>query len=193
MKFVLFSVLFAFATMSLADSIIFETDFEEIPAGWYNDRWTFGNPGAKAHHYSADEWWDCDMSSYITEPPVYYFVPDGADSVVIYIEHSLYTSVSEGTVKAQFIVASTTIGGGTIYSESVFWYDTFTDTQPIVYSIVDPPDGTYLGFHFHAEAGADVPNYATINWIIFHMDVTVYGSSLGLQFDTWGSIKRCLF
>ncbi len=189
MKPILFSILVAFAFSSFADYVIFETVFEELPSGWHNDRWTFNNPGAKAQHYSVDEFWECDMSSSLYPPQVYYFVPDGADSVVVHIEHILSATTDEGSASGQVFMSSTTIGGGVIYDEGVFWYSSITDSEPIIHSIIDPPDGTYLGFHFHAVADAASYEYASINWKIFSMVVTAYGSAMELQSGTWAGIK----
>ncbi len=193
MKVILFGILVSFAFSSFADCVIFESVFEELPSGWYNDRWTFNNPGAKAYHYCVDEWWECDMSSYWNSPPVYYFVPDGADSVVIHIEHYLSATTDEGSASAQLYISSTTIGGGYIYDESVYWYSSITDYEPIVYSIIDPPNGTYLGFRFHAEADAGQNEYTSINWEIYSIVVTAYGSSMELQSGTWANIKSAAF
>ncbi len=194
MKVILFGIMVSFACSSFADCVIFETTFDELPSGWHNDRWTFNNPGAKAHHYSAGENWDADMSSYQGAPPqVYYFVPDGADSVVVHITHILSATTDEGMAGGQVWISSTTIGGGIIYDEYVFWYNSITDSNPIVYSIIDPPDGTYLGFYFHAYAGAASYEYASINWKILSMVVTAYGSSMELQSGTWATIKSAAF
>jgi len=189
MKSILFGILVLFACSSFADCVIFESIFDELPSGWHNNRWTFNNPGAKAQHYSAGENWDADLSSYLGAPQVYYFVPDGADSVVVHIVHVLSAATDEGGAGGQFWISSTTIGGGLIYDEYVFWYSSITDSDPIVYSIIDPPDGTYIGFYFYAYASAASYEWASVNWKIHSIVVTAYGSAMELQSGTWAGIK----
>ncbi|MEA3265655.1 MAG: hypothetical protein U9P42_01750 [Candidatus Fermentibacteria bacterium] len=191
---VLFVLLITFA-MSFADSTVYSTDFTEKPDGWYNDLWTFSEAGAKAYYYAnPGEWREFDMISFAPPAPVRYFVPDGADSVSIVVDHSAHGSAGEGSAYARFYVETPTAGSTLIYEQVAYWYQSFSDDDPIVYTIVDPPNGTYLGFHFHAEAAADASiGSGSIDWELYHMEVTAYGSSMSMEVNTWAGIKSSLF
>jgi len=134
------------------------------------------------------------MISYGGSTPVRYFVPDGADSVSIVIEHCAIGTAGEGYAKAEFYVETPTAGLTLVYAKSAFYFSSFSDDDPITYTIIDPPDGTYLGFSFHAEAGADQSTgSASIDWEIYSMEVTAYGSSMSMEVNTWAGIKSSLF
>jgi len=81
---------------------VFETDFALLPSGWVNDNWICSaSQGAYVHinmpgggspqiyQYSAD------MQSN-GSPAVWYFVPDGTDSLVIDVEHSIDIITTSG-------------------------------------------------------------------------------------------------
>jgi len=191
---VLFVLLFTVA-ISFADCSVYSTDFNEEPEGWYNDRWTFSEAGAKAYYYAdPGSWMEFDMISFWPPAPVRYFVPDGADSVSIVVDHSVHGSAGEGYAYARFYVETPTAGPTLVYEQVAYWYDTFSDDESIVCTIVDPPNGTYLGFHFHAEAGADPSTGSgSIDWELYHMEVTAYGSSMSMELNTWAGIKSSLF
>ncbi|MCD6588337.1 MAG: hypothetical protein J7K88_07285 [Candidatus Fermentibacteraceae bacterium] len=188
-------VLLMLVSISYADVTVYSTDFNEKPEGWYNDRWTFSEAGAKASYFAGPgNWREFDMISFTGSTPVRYFVPDGADSVSIAVDHHVHGETSEGYAYARLYVETPTAGSTLVYEQVAYYYGTFTDDDPIVYTIVDPPNGTYLGFHFHAEAGADPSvGYGTINWELYHMEVTAYGSSMSMEVNTWAGIKSCLF
>jgi hypothetical protein len=128
-----------------------------------------------------------DMGSYFPEPPILYFVPDGTDSLVVVVSHQLSMSATEGYTNVSFRVYSTTFGTVYVYNETVCYYESFNDSSPIEYVMVDPPTGTFIGFHFHAQVEDEY--YGEVDWRIYGLVATAFGDTLGLVPETWGGIK----
>ena len=182
----------------LADAVVFETWFGELPYKWYSDgEWEYNHPGAYAYWATStpDDYWDALMTS-CASPPYYitYFVPDGTDSLVVTIMHELqllFWDYGEGD--AQVVLYATNYGEITIYNMEAVHED-IVDTQPITYTLADPLPGTYIGFTFYVQGYEWEPptSRSTVHWTIDHLLAVACGDSLALQTSTWADIKQLL-
>jgi hypothetical protein len=67
--------------------------------------------------------------------------------------------------------------------------ESWSSGEPVHFVIMDPPDGTSIGFEFWGEAEAGNMAFSEIYWAISSMNVTAYGDNLSFRQSTWGSIK----
>lgn len=177
-----------------ASSVIFETDFEQLPQGWISDQeWVFGSFGASLCVSVQDTAWTGEFSSQ-GEPPVTYPVPELADSVVIQVDQWVFLSSGSVGMDASSTAliqlwTSQSGWGDYIYLESAV--DTlFTQTVLSTHVLEDIPSGTSLGFRFTGELySASQVDYAEIIWQVNGMTVTAYGDFTGLGSISWAAIK----
>ena len=186
-------------TCCLAESeVLFETDFNQLPDGWTNDDGcVFGSFGAALCVSVVDSTLSAEFTSE-GEPPVYYVVPDGADSVVIEIDHWVLLSadpVLDGKASSTALIQLWTSQFG--WGEYIF-YETlstgfYTEELISVYTLSEIEPDTWLGFLFRAElVSENQGEYAEVIWQINGMTVTVYGDELSIDTGTWASIKNTL-
>lgn len=187
MRLAILTTIVVIASGLAETAVVFETTFNSLPAGWFNNEWTFSPSGANIYA------WVYNGSSFTADmytngqPPMLYFVPDGTDSLVIHIEHDINMS---GAYGAAFVrLYSTSFADVDIFCES-FYNDGYFSTDPIHYVIVDPPPDTWIGFRLHGYVSAGYPEYSTIDWCIFSMTATAHGEALTLEMSTWASIKN---
>ncbi len=190
-------LMFLLCSLALADTCtVFETQFESLPDGWLSEEWQFNtNSGAwineTIYGYQSPTSCTATMSS-LSDPEVWYFVPDGTDSLLVHIEHDLAAYVN---------------GVGIAYiqmhyfpdEEEYLFFDPYLNlgtstSDPIDVSIQAPPVDTWIGFTFYAHMQAAYPgNGGNIQWYIYELFVTAFGNSLELDRHTWGGIKTALW
>ena len=187
-----------FAGLCFSESLVLlQTDFNQLPQGWVSDEdWVFGSFGAALCVSVQDAAWSGEFSSE-GEPPVRYLIPDGADSVVIDVDHWLLLSsgnvLSDASSTAMIQLWTSQTG----WNNYIFYHsvsDTFYSEEMVSTLLLDsiPPD-TFIGFRFRGELVSESQDdYAEIIWQVNEMTVTAYGNSLGLSRTTWGSIKASL-
>ncbi len=145
-------VLLVSCTISLADTtILFETDFSVLPDGWVNDEWEFNHPGA---HVSNGVQWDTWSGVFNSVPfsAGVFFIPDGTDSVVVHIEHSV---ILEGDYYSSRIQLWTNHSGWGDYIFDQSGSGGYTEiTDPVHFVPTDPVPGTWVGFKFRAYLSA---------------------------------------
>ncbi len=189
MKIASLTAITVFAFCFAETAIVFETTFNELPAGWFNNEWLFSSSGAHIYesvYIPGPFAFEADMYTN-GQPPIYYFVPDGTDSLVIHIEHDIgmYGAFGSACVR----LYSTSFDSVNIFSEWVH-NDSYFSSDPIHHVIVDPPPETWIGFRFSGYISAAYPVSTTINWWVFNMTVTAHGDELALEPGTWASIKN---
>lgn len=190
MKFTLTSLMIL-ASISIAESgTVFETDFQEIPSGWYNDDWTFGADGAHWGAFcSGTEEFEGSMGS-DGEPGVWYFVPDGTDSLVIHVDYNWGAVINSGECTAYLRMRY--LSGG--YEELFYVHEepTFLGgaDSSVTYVVESVAAETWIGF----EAYGFVSNTYALLFSNFGIDiteltVTAYGDELTFEHCSWGAIK----
>lgn len=177
---------------SIADVIVFESVFQELPENWYSTVFTFGPTGAVCY-FQGTGMFDASLCTGGMPPEANIFIPDGADSVHIDITHRLDVSGGEYPNMDFFISLLSNSNPGEIY-----WDVSIDPNNPQVnqtYNHTFSPEwlqgGDHLGMHFRVDAVADEWG-STVNWKIQHVKVTVYGDNLSFQQTTWGAIKATL-
>lgn len=189
------TLLIGLAGIASADyGTVFETQFQLCPSGWFSNTWHF-NGGTGAWIDESINGGDPPYSISASmgtqaQPPVWYFVPDGTDSLLIHIEHDLDTYSSAG---GEAIIKLLFISGD---SEDLFYttidYSGCTTSEPIDAVIpVSSPD-TWIGFYIHADIATAFMASSSITWYITELSVTAAGESLSFRSDTWASIKHLL-
>lgn len=187
MKIAALIAIIVFAFCFAETAIVFETTFNELPAGWFNSEWLFSSSGAHIYE-TVFEIGTFEADMYTNgQPPIYYFVPDGTDSLVIHIEHDIAMC---GTNCSAFVkLYSTSFFSVWIFNEG-FINDSYYSSDPIHYVIVDPPPDTWIGFRFHGYISATFPSGSSINWWVYNLTATAHGDELALEPGTWASIKN---
>lgn len=190
-------LLFMLAAGSSPAVVIFSTDFHELPPGWLNtgyncEGWEFSSDGALAAGSTNDDDWSAVMKSPQWTTPGLYFVPDGADSITVDIQHTISIG-GDPTAWAKVFLTSTTMPDISIYTAWLSGSGFFNDDEPIHYALESVPPGTWLGMHFEAYLGTSYGMYNGLSWHVTSLTITVHGDELGLQPGTWGSIKSALF
>ena len=187
MKIATLTAIIVFAFCFAETAIVFETTFNELPAGWFNSEWLFSSSYAYICE-SVFETGTFEADMYTNgQPPIYYFVPDGTDSLVIHIGHDIAMYGTNGNAFVRLY--STSFDSVNIFNEWVH-YDSYYSSDPIHHVIVDPPPDTWIGFRFHGYISATYPSGSTINWWVYNLTVTAHGDELTLEPGTWASIKN---
>lgn len=185
--------LFVLAVVSNAESVVlFSTNFAELPEGWvngssYSDEWLFSDAGANACGGTCDDYWSAVMYA----PPGFCFVPDGTDSVVIHIEHFLEMS-GEPSGEAKISLTSTTGDDVVIYWEGLPPSGGFYDSEPIHWSSGAFPEGTWIGLYFWPHLSTMWEMYNWLNWDLYSLTITAYGTGMAMNTVTWAAIKSSL-
>lgn len=177
---------------SLADAVVFETYFLELPETWYSASFTFGATGAVCY-FQGEGMFDATLCTGSMPAEANIFIPDGADSVHVDITHRLDVSGGEYPNIDFFIsMLSTT------HPYEVFWEMNIDHTNPQVYQTYNQsfsPEllqgGDHLAMYFRVDGVADEWG-STVDWKIQHIKITVYGDDLSFQQTTWGAIKATL-
>lgn len=181
-------LLLVLCPISLADTaVLFDTDFSALPYGWVNDEWEFDHPGA---HVSNGVQWDTWSGVFNSVPfsAGVFFIPDGTDSVVVHIEHSV---ILEGDYYSSRIQLWTNHSGWGDYIFDQSGSGGYTEiTDPVHFVLTDPVPGTWVGFKFRAYLSAGYMGYSGMSWTVHSMTVTAWGDALGLETTTWSAIKR---
>lgn len=163
---------------------VFQTNFNQLPEDWMSTEWGFGSSGAHLYEWvSSLESFEAVMQSI---PLARYFVPDGADSLVVDMEHSIMVGGSEGWVTVS--LHSSTMGSYTIFQTAVS-QEGFASSEPVHFVISEPPQGTYTGFSFDVCVSASYPESGVIDWHVTGLSAVAYGDGMSLEPVSWGSIK----
>lgn len=188
------SLILMLATTGLADSVIFETDFLELPDDWFATTFQFGNDGAYIDLFTFDPF-DANLSTGPGMPVEYIiFVPDGTDSVEVKVDYTLHASGSEGP-SMQFKIM---LGTQSVSYQTV-WEAIISTSNPQIYesgTLTFTPEwilpGDFIGIYFRADIVNPGEFGGIIEWYIHNLEITAYGDSLHLEPLTWGSIKSIL-
>ena len=188
-------ILIALTGTALAEScVVFETKFAVLPSGWFEYDWNFSTSmGAWIDEFihGADPpfSFDATMGSEAL-PPVWYFVPDGTDSLVIHIEHDLSARSSwpgEAYIQLKYLSGE---------SEYLFYQEidnTWTyANEPVDIIIPWTGDDNYIGIRIHASIATVYMDNATITWYITDLSINAIGESLGFNSASWAWIKHAL-
>ena len=189
-KYILASILILTSNAFAEFCTVFESDFLEIPSGWHNDDWSFGTEGAHWGAFcSGNEQFEGSMGS-DGEPGVWYFVPDGTDSLVIYVDYNWGAVINSGECTAYLRMQY--LSGG--YEELLYVHEepTFLGgaDSSVTYVVESVAAGTWIGF----EAYGFVSNtyallFSNFSISITELTVTAYGDELAFEQCTWGAVK----
>jgi len=170
---------------------VFETNFLEIPSGWYNDDWTFGAEGAYWGAYcSGNEQFEGSLGS-DGEPGVWYFVPDGTDSLVINVDYNWGAVINSGECTAYLRMQY--LSGG--YEELFYVHEepTFLGgaDSSVTYVVESVPAGTWIGFEAYGfVSNTYVELFSNFGISITELTVTAFGDQLTFEQYTWGAVKK---
>lgn len=192
MKIAVTLLLLVIASRSPGDSVMYETNFTEEPDDWYNTGFVFGPDGAVFDYFSFGDF-DLSLCTGDMPPAFTIFIPDGADSVAVEVDHTLEIAGGEWpsiSVNIQL--------GSNEYPMTKVWEVVLNHYNPGVYGTFahsfSPAwlqGGQHLGIHFRMDAISDDLG-SSYYWNISHLKVTVYGDQLALPQSTWGDIKSSL-
>jgi len=176
------------STTGSADSVIFDNDFSELPAGWYASTFQFGSQGAYIDVFTYSGF-DANLA---TGLPVQYeiFVPDGTDSVKIEIPYTLHASGLNPSMEFKIKLGTQSIPCSTV------WEVILSSSNPQINAsgiLVFRPAwiyaGDYIGIYFRADIINPGDDGGYVEWFIHNLKITAYGDSQSLQSLTWGNIK----
>ena len=185
-------LLLVVAEYSVADAVIFETDFQSLPDNWYvSPIWSFSSSGASITT-TAQNWSAILFTQEGGTPSPIYFVPDGTDSVLIEIPYSVYVYIYESASVHFSINANINSGQDVVlWSESYFTEGAHSSSGTLEY-VFDWSGAGWLGFFFDASGGYDTGCGMSVTWLISGITATAYGNDLELTPLTWGLIKSSL-
>ncbi len=173
-----------------SDAVIFQTDFNELPDNWYaNSSWEFGSTGATTNSSWPDTWWDADMLTTNSSAGLVYFIPDGTDSIIVTIPYYLHSQVGEGSVNFNILMQASGSTWIEIWSRSLYWEGSITETATINTSPDWISGGEWIGIRFYGYGSCDDFGCLTVNWQIYGLTITAIGDSLALDNSTWAMIK----
>ena len=181
------------AGYSIADAIIFETDFQSLPEGWLSNGWSFGLSGAvMAASYPQ---WESTLYTAGTDntPSVgaIYFVPDGSDSVKVEIPYYLYAMVNEGYAGFFISVVTEPYNSILIWEKELYWIQGLCEERVVEYTFDwnGSGYGNWIGFFIESSGGYGTGGSVSVVWRLHSITVTAYGASQELNSSTWAGIK----
>lgn len=187
----LITSLLIFASISFAETgVVFETLFPKLPAGWYNDEWEFSSDGAYFGDFcSPGESLEGTMGS-LADPEVWYFVPDGTDSLVINLNYEYNAVLATGYVITY--VRMHYLSGGSMnlyyFSEGPSLMQGGIDSVECV--LTELPDDTWIGFTAYGKIwNVGYPGFTNYAFWITRLSATAHGEELSLISNSWGAIK----
>jgi len=164
---------------------VFQTSFNQLPEDWTGTEWGFGSGGAHLYEWVGSlETFEAVMQSV---PLAKYFVPDGADSLVVDMEHSITVAGSDGYVTVS--LHTSTMQSHCIFEAGVTQFG-FVSSEPVHFVITEPPQGTYVGFSFDVFVSASYPESGVIDWHVTGLSAVAYGDGMPLEPVSWGTTKR---
>lgn len=191
-KFAVLLLVFIPIGYSLADAVVYETDFQSPPEDWYiGNQWTFGVDGAVAYR-DDDPAWDDVFFTHINGDMIdcIYFIPDGTDSLLIEIPYYIHVNNSDVSGGAIFEITayidespSTQIFYQDVWQAGVYEYE---GTVEYLFNREGPG---WLGFFIEFYGGCEMGCGINALWEIHGITVTAYGEDLYLDPFTWASIK----
>jgi len=163
-----------------------------LPDGWYSEEWSFSQTtGAEIDKYLSGleppYSYSASMGSGV-QPEVWYFVPDGTDSLLIHIEHDF---IAGGSIFGEAYIDLNYLSGPstTLFYANMFYLG-YSTSDPIDVVIPSPSADTWIGFTIHGDIEATYSYSANIEWHITNLSVTAYGDALELDAVSWGAIKQ---
>ncbi len=184
-------LIFLLASTGFSDSVIYETDFAELPYNWYASTFQFGSEGAYIDLFTYSGF-DANLS---TGLPVEYiiFIPDGTDSIDIKVDYTLHASGLNPSMEFRIKLGSQAVSLQTV------WEVILSTSNPQIYTsgtLNFTPAwiqaGDFLGVYFRADIINPGDDGGVIAWYIHNLEITAYGDALHLEQSTWGSIKTLL-
>jgi len=192
--------LLALASGVQADALLWFEDLTMPPPGW--SYWGFDFTPFGAHLYVISDYFPnrhCGagdpapltfVGSMYTETVL---VPDGLDSLVIHVPQTVNLSAGGEIISASVTLAVYINGEGSpLYQRSVYEYmadsrDSYADSLPLHYSIVDVSSGDEVCFRFYAES-TGYSGSTTINWKLWDAQLVGFGD-LAFRSESWATIK----
>lgn len=179
-------------------AVVYETDFAVVPPGWYNDNWSTSSSQGAYIHQNMPGGGSPQIYTFLahmysnTTPPVWYFVPDGTDSLVIDVEHSIDVfTTSNCNFFIKLLYSDDT--EEYIFHQQISGNGGYISTEPIHHVVVGPPEGVWIGFVLYAYNTIYYATMGHIYWYVTSLNATAYGNSLNLEPSTWASIKSALW
>ena len=171
-----------------ADGVILDTDFGQLPEGWYaSTAWSFEDEGAVVQ--TTMHIWDALLFTGEGPREMIYFVPDGTDSVVVRIPYSLDASVVDGTVDFFIELGSTGTAWNEIWQEGIYGEGSIQQSDTICLNAYWITGGDWLGIAFEGEGQCLDTGSMSVLWQVHGLTITACGDSLTMDAGTWGSIK----
>lgn len=188
-KVILASIILLFSPSSLSTELVYETDFSQLPDNWFFlNNWSFGPEGAHFYLYTSGNF-DATLATGDSWPPTpTIFIPDGADSAQVSIEHFLNVSGGEScNMQFRIYLGSTGHSGVMVWEEELYSGGIYQN----YYSVFSPEwleGGEHLSIMFRIDGAGDDFG-SRIEWEIHDLKVTVFGEGLALPQRSWGGIK----
>lgn len=192
--------LLALAGGAQADALLWFEDLTTPPPGW--SCWGFDFTPWGAHLYEIVDYFPNRPPGAGGPAPLIFvgsmytdtvLVPDGIDSLVIHVPQTLNLSVGGESISASATLAVFINGEeSALYQRSVYEYmadsrDSYADSLPLHYSIVDVSSGDEVYFRFYSESFG-WSGSATINWKLWDAQLVGFGD-LAFRSESWAAIK----
>ena len=187
------SLILVLMTTGFADSVIFETDFSELPDNWFASTFQFGTEGAYIDLFTFNSF-DANLSTGPGMPVEnIIFIPDGTDSVDIKVDYTLHASGLNPSMEFRIKLGTQSVSLQTV------WEVILSASNPQIYTsgtLEFTPEwieaGDFLAVYFRADIINPGDDGGSIAWYIHNLEITAYGDDLHLEQSTWGSIKSIL-
>lgn len=190
-RYAIFLLLLIPAGDSIADAVIFETDFQSPPQeDWFIvGEWTFGNCGAVAYNHDDPSWEDLLFTQRNGDwVECIYFIPDGTDSLLIEIPY--YIHVNNGHISGSVyfdINALVDTEAFHLFDLSV-WQEGDYEYEGTIEYVINRTGSGWLGLSFNSAGGCEMGGITSL-WQIHGVTVTAFGDDLDLAPLTWASVK----
>ena len=175
---------------AFCDFTVWRLDMSTLPDGWVaDDNWSFSEDGASVY-MCVNEYYAVDNTSMVTSQVM---VPDFCDSLVLHCEQELTAfAAPPGGGAVAYAGLRYRYGDGdweTIWLTGDVWYS----VEPLHVAIpVMAWEPLQLQFHGFVGAGTPYsPGEGIVDWLISHLDLTMYGDGLSLEPSTWAGVKSC--
>jgi len=190
MRIVALFTLMLVAVVSADSGSVFSSTLQELPAGWYNDSWTVDSDGV---HFSVTCYPGDEKTGTIGsngDPAVWYFVPDGTDSLVVNLTYDWGAVLNGGYCLGRVRMHYLNGGFDLIMKETEGPFFMGGEDEVEVEITFFPPEDTWIGF---SAFGRLIQNYALHNsgfhLQILNLSAVAYGDNLTMKSYTWGRIK----
>ncbi len=186
-SYLLHTLLILLSQSASADITAWDYDMTSPPVGWsFDPLWEFTTEGVLFDQYVNSPW--ASRAGEILSPEV--TVPASCDSVVLNLEQDLYMHCSGMGGNSEVKVSYRLDGGSWINLLRVLYF--LETTDPIHYYIpASAGEVIELKIDGAVWCGSDLhPGSASIDWLLYDLNLTFYGEALSLQSGSWGAIKN---